>query len=129
MGSQTSKKNIVTDNMTEDDSESYNLVNIHAPTANLGFSIVVGLVLAMGLYRLYRYFLRAKWCQPGGGRGKEKGRQRPPPTASIDLTGQVGQAMPDQMAVYGGGDARNAYWQMKEDRCMDSRRFMTVHDD
>ena len=52
MGSQTSKKNIVTDSMTEDDSESYNLVNIHAPTANLGISIVFGLVVAIGLYRL-----------------------------------------------------------------------------
>ena len=105
--------------MTEDDSESYNLVNIHAPTANLGFSIVVGLVMAMGLYKMYRYFLRVTWCKPGGGRAKEKGRLRPPPTASIDLTGKAIQAYPGQMAVYGGGDARNAYWQMKEDRCMD----------
>ena len=53
MGSQTSKKNIVTDDMTEDDSESYNLVNIHAPTANLGISILCGLVVALGLDRLY----------------------------------------------------------------------------
>ena len=36
MGAQTSKKNIVTDSMTEDDSESYNLINIHTPTANIG---------------------------------------------------------------------------------------------
>ena len=119
MGSQTSKKNIVTDSMVEDDSESYNLVNIHAPTANLGFSIVGGLVLAMGLYKLYRYFLRATWCKPGGGSAKEKGTLRPPPTTSVDLTGQAGQAYPVQMAVDGEGDARNAYRQMKEDRCMD----------
>ena len=119
MGSKSSKKNLVTDNMVEDDSESYNLVNIHAPTANLGFSIVGGLVLAMGMYKLYRYFLRATWCKPRGGSGKEKGTRRPPHTTAVDLTGQAGQAYPVQMAVYGGGDARNAYWQMKEDRCMD----------
>ena len=48
MGSQSSKKNVVTD-MTEHDSESYNLINIHAPTANLGFSLVLGLVVVVGL--------------------------------------------------------------------------------
>ena len=63
-----SKNNIVTDSTTEDDSESYNFFNIHAPTANLGFSIVLGLVVAMGLYMLYRHFLQAKWCKPGGRR-------------------------------------------------------------
>ena len=52
MGSKTSKRNIVTDNMMEDDFESYNLVNIHAPTAGLGFSLVFGLVVAICLYRL-----------------------------------------------------------------------------
>ena len=70
--------------MTEDDSESYNLVNIHAPTANLGFSIVVGLVLAMGLYRLYRYFLRAKWGRLGRDIDKERRGPVPPPTALVD---------------------------------------------
>ena len=121
MGAKSSKKNIVTDSMVEDDSESYNLVNIHAPTANLGFSIVGGLVLAMGLYKLYRYFMRGTWCKPrGGSSGKKKGTAHHPPlTTSVDLTGQAGQAYPVQMAVYGGGDARNAYWQMKEDRCGD----------
>ena len=94
MGSQTSKKNVVTDNMTEDDSESYNLINIHAPTANLGFSLALGLVVAVGLYRFYKCFLRAKWCRPGGGAGK--GRERPvvPPSATIDKTGFHGQAIP-----------------------------------
>ena len=128
MGAKSSKKNIVTDSMVEDDSESYNLVNIHAPTANLGFSIVGGLVLAMGLYKLYRYFMRGTWCKPRGGSGKKKGTaHRPPLTTSVDLTGQAGldlwgqagQVYPIQRAVYGGGDARNAYWQMKEDRCGD----------
>ena len=60
MGSQASNKNIVADTMSEDDSESYNYINIHAPTANLGISIIFGLVVAVGLYRLYQYFLRAK---------------------------------------------------------------------
>ena len=105
--------------MTEDDSESYNLVNIHAPTANLEISIVFGLVVAIGLYRLYGCFLWARWCKPGGGRNKGRRRPVPPSTASIDMTGYDGQGMPKQMAVYGGGDAKNAYWQLKEERCMD----------
>ena len=130
MGPNLSKKNIVADSMVEDDSESYNLVNIHAPTANLGFSIVGGLVLAMGLYKLYRYFMRGTWCKSRGGSGGEtKGTAHHPPplTTSVDLTGnagldlwnQAGQVYPIPRAVYGGGDARNAYWQMKEDRCGD----------
>ena len=53
-----SKRNIVTDSMTEENSESYNLINVHAPTANLGFSLVLGLVVIVGLYRLYKCFLR-----------------------------------------------------------------------
>ena len=108
MGSQTSKRNIVADSLTEDDSESYNLVNIQAPTANLGISIIFGLVVAVGLYRLYRYFLRVKWCRPGG--EKERKILIQPATASVDMTGHVGHAIPDQRAVvFGGGDARNAF--------------------
>ena len=82
MGSQTSKKNIVADSMTEDDSESYNLVNIHAPTANLGISIIFGFVVAVGLYRLYSYFLRAKWCRPGEERGGGSRSSQPPPLST-----------------------------------------------
>ena len=114
MGSQTSKRNTVADSLTEDDSESYNLVNIHAPTANLGISIIFGLVVAVGLYRLYSYFLRVKWCRPG----EEKERKIPvqPATASVDMTGHVGHAIPDQRTVvFGGGDMRNVFWQLKED--------------
>ena len=33
--------------------------------------------------------------------------------------GYEGQVMHKQIAVYGGGDAKNAYWQLKEDRYMD----------
>ena len=113
MGSKTSKRNIVTDNMTEDDSESYNLVNIHAPTANLGISITFGLVVAVGLYRLYQYFLRVKWCRPGGG-AKERRIPVQPATTSVDMSGHVGHAMPDQRAAVFEGDARNAFWQLKE---------------
>ena len=109
MGSQTSKKNNVTDSMTEDDSESYKLVNIHTPTADLGFYIVVVVVIAMGLYTFYRYFFQAKWFKPGGGGGKERRRSFPPSTVSKDMTGCNGQVMHKQMAVYGGGDAKIAY--------------------
>ena len=112
MGSQTSKKNIVADTMTEDDS-----VNIHAPTANLGISITFGLVVAVGLYRLYQYFLRVKWCRPGGG-AKEQRMPVQPATTSVDMSGHVGHAMPDQRAAVFEGDARNAFWQLKEDPCL-----------
>ena len=82
--------------------------------------MVLGLVVAICLYWLYKFLLRAKWCKPGGGGGMEKGRPTPPPSASVDMTYSQGQVTsPKQMAVYGGGDARNAYWQLKEDRCMD----------
>ena len=50
----------------------------------------------------------------------EKGRPTPPPSASVDMTYSQGQVTPPkQMAVYGGGDTKNAYWQLKEDLCMD----------
>ena len=42
-----------------------------------------------------------------------------PPSATIDMTGFHGQAAPKQLAVYRGGDARNALWQLKEDLCSD----------
>jgi len=70
MGASTSKKNIVADSMVEDDSESYNLINIHAPTAGIGISIVCCLGLVVCLYRLYRYVMRAKCVRPvAGARG------------------------------------------------------------
>ena len=90
MGSQTCKKIIVADTMTKDDWESYNLVNIHAPTANIGISIIFGLVVAVGLYRLYQYFLRANWCRPGGG-AKERRITVQPATTSVDMSERGGQ--------------------------------------
>ena len=125
MGSESSKRNIVADKVSEDDSESYNLINIHAPTANLGVVIICGLVGVVGFYRLYRYGLRATWCRPGG----QKERKVPvqSSTASVDMTGHVGHARPDQRTVViGGGDARNPFWQLKEDpcwTCMESSRL------
>ena len=101
--------------MTEDDTESYNLINVHAPTANLGFSLVLGLVAMVGLCRLYKCFRRSKWSMPGGGEGKERERPVVPSCATIDMTGFHGQAAPKQLSVYRGGDARNAFWQLKED--------------
>ena len=53
MGSESSKRNIVVDKVSEDDSDSYNLIKIHAPTANLGVIIFCGLVGVVGFYRLY----------------------------------------------------------------------------
>ena len=94
MGSQSSKKNIVTDSMTEDDSESDNFINVHAPTTNLGFSLVLGLVVIVGLYRLYKSFRRSKWCRPGGSEVKERERPIVPRITTIHMTGFHGQAAP-----------------------------------
>ena len=116
MGSESSKRNIVADKVSEDDSESYNLINIHAPTANLGVIIICGLVGVVGFYRLYRYGLRATWCRPGG----QKERRAPvqSSTASVDMSGHAGHARPDLgTVVVGGGDGRNPFWQLKEDPC------------
>ena len=51
MGAKSSKKDIVADTMVEDDSESYNLINIHTPTARMGISVLcvlVGLCVCIG---------------------------------------------------------------------------------
>ena len=101
MGSGSSKRNIVADKVSEDDSESYNLINIHAPTANLGVMIICGLVAVLGIYRLYRYGLRATWCKPGG--QKERKVRVQSSTTSVDMMGHAGHAKPDQGTVVFGG--------------------------
>ena len=117
MGAQSSKKNIVTDSMTEDDSESYNLINIHTPTANIGISVICCMVLVVCLYRLYQYFVRAKCVRPVAG-AKERMIPAQPGTTSVDMTNHIGHAMPDQGTAVFGGDARNSFWRLKEDPCL-----------
>ena len=117
MGAKSSKKNIVADTMVEDDSESYNLINIHTPTANIGitvFCVVIGVVC---LFRVYRWMARAK-C--GRSRVGERRRRLPVrlDTPTVDMDSHIRHAMPAQgMAVF-GGDARNSYWTPKVDPCM-----------
>ena len=117
MGAKSSKKNIVADTMVEDDSESYNLINIHTPTANIGISVFCCLVGVVCLYRLYRYMVRAKCGRPKAG---ARGRRLPVQleTAAVDMTNHIGHAIPVQGAAVVGGDARNSYWTLKEDPCM-----------
>ena len=117
MGASSSKKNIVADSMTEDDSESYNLINIHAPTASIGISIVCCLGLVVCLYRLYRYVMRAKCVRPVAG---ARGRRFPalPATTAVDMSSHTGHFMPGQGTAMFGGDARNSYWRPKEDTCL-----------
>ena len=117
MGASTSKKNIVADSMVEDDSESYNLINIHAPTAGIGISIVCCLGLVVCLYRLYRYVMRAKCVRPVAG---ARGRRFPalPATTAVDMSSHTGHFMPEQGMAMFGGDARNSYWRPKEDTCL-----------
>ena len=94
-------------------------INIHAPTANLGFSLVLGLLVVVCLYRVYKCFWPAKWCRLGGGEGKERDRLVVPPSTTIDMAGFHGQVAPKQLAVYRDWDAKNAFWQLREDLCSD----------
>ena len=116
MGAKSSKKNIVADTMVEDDSESYNLINIHTPTAGMGISILCVLVGVVCVYRLYRCMVRAD-CRPS--KTGARGRRFPVlPDTAVDMVNHIGHAMPTQGVVVRGGDARNSYWTPKEDPCM-----------
>ena len=116
MGSLTSKRNIVADKVSEDDSENYNLINIHAPTANLGVMIIFGLVGMLGVYKLYRCGLRAAWCRPGA--RKEMKQPAQSYSTSVDMTDHTGHARPNPgTVVFRGGDSKDLFWQPKEDLC------------
>ena len=119
MGAKSSKRNIVADTMMEDDSESYNLINIHTPTLNIGITVFCVLVGVVCLFSLYRYMVRAK-C--GRNQAGVRGRRLPtlPDTAAVDVDSHIRQTMPavPQGAAIFGGDARNSYWMPKEDPCM-----------
>ena len=88
MGAKTSK-NIVSDTMTEDDSQSYNLINIHTPTANIGITVFFCLVGVVFLVRLYMYVVRARCARPKTGAG---GRRLPirHDTAAVDMDSHIG---------------------------------------
>ena len=109
MGAKTSK-NIVADTMSEDDSQSYNLINVHTPTANMGVTVFFCLVGVVLLVRLYMYVARGRCTRPKTGPG---GRRLPirRDTAAVDMDGHTGHAMPAQgVAVLQGADAKNSYW-------------------
>ena len=117
MGAKSSKKNIVADTMVEDDSESYNLINIHTPTANIGITVFCCLVGVVCLFRLYTYMVRARCARPKtGARGRRLPVRRD--TATVDMDSHIGHAMPAQGVAVLGGDTRNSYWTPKEDPCM-----------
>ena len=117
MGAKTSK-NIVSDTMTEDDSQSYNLINVHTPTANMGVTVFFCLVGVVLLVRLYMYVTRGAWCtRPKAGPG---GRRLPTrrDTAAVDMDCHTGHAMPTQgVAVLQGADAKNSYWTPRDTPC------------
>ena len=116
MGSLSSKRNIVADKVSEDDSENYNLINLPAPTANLGVRIICGLVGVLGIYKLYRCGLRAAWCRPGGPMERKQPAQSY--TKSVDMTDHTGHARTNPgIGVFRGGDGRDPFWQLKEDLC------------
>ena len=112
----SSKKNIVADTMVEDDSESYNLINIHTPTANIGLTVFICLVGVVCLFRLYTYMRRSRCARAKAGAG---GR-RPPAqrdTATVDMDSHTGHTLPAQGVPVFGGEARSAYWTPREDPC------------
>ena len=107
MGAKSSKKNIVADTMVEDDSESYNLINIHTPTANIGLTVFICLVGVVCLFRLYSYMRRSRCARAKTGAG---GR-RPPAqrdTATVDMDSHTGHTLPAQGVAVFGGEARSA---------------------
>ena len=53
MGNSRSSEVIATDTMSEDKSESFNVVNIHAPTAGIGLSLVLGFTFVFQAYKAY----------------------------------------------------------------------------
>ena len=61
MGSASSKRNIVADKFSEDDLASYNLINIHAPTANLGVMVICGLVGVLGIVIYCFTYTACQW--------------------------------------------------------------------
>ena len=115
MGAKTSK-NIVSDTMTEDDSQSYNLINIHTPTANIGITVFFCLVGVVCLVRLYMYVVRARCARPKTGAG---GRRLPVrrDTATVDMDSHIGHAMPAQGVAVLGGDAKDSYWTPRDTPC------------
>ena len=116
MGAKSSKKNIVADTMVEDDSESYNLINIHTPNANIGITVFCCLVGVVCLFRLYTYMVRARCARPKtGARGRRLPVRRD--TATVDMYSHIGHAMPAQGVAVPGGDARSSYWTPREDPC------------
>ena len=112
----SSKKNVVADTMVEDDSESYNLINIHTPTANIGLTVFFCLVGVVCLFRLYVYLRRSRCARPKAGAGvRRHPAQRD--TAALDMDSHTGHTLPAQGVPVFGGEARSAYWTPREDPC------------
>ena len=91
MGNSRSSEVIVTDTMSEDNSESFNVVNIHSPTAGLGFSLALGITFIFLSYKVYRR-CSASWpCMP---RREEKRPVRREPRAPAISTTSLNMDMP-----------------------------------
>ena len=68
--------------------KSFNEVNIHSPTANLGLSIAFGLVVVYVGYKMYRHFLY--WCSSYGREAKAKREPALQQSTSVDMIGRQG---------------------------------------
>ena len=92
MGNSKSSEIVVADNMSEDKSESFNVVNTHSPTAGLGLSLAFDILCMSVGFEVYRRFCMAL-CGP-----RKEGRKEPQaPTPAISLD------MPD-LHVPGAGE-------------------------
>ena len=116
MGAQSSKKNVVADTMVEDDSQSYNLINIHTPTASIGITVFFCLVGVVCLFRLYSYVVRTRCARAKTGAGGMRLPARRD-TATVDMDSHIGHGMPAKGMAVLGGDARNSYWTPREEFC------------
>ena len=113
-----SSKNVVADTVSEDESQSYNLINVHTPTASMGITVFFCLVGVVLLVRLYMHATRRAWCtRPKASPG---GRRLPTrrDTVAVDMDGHTGHVMPAQgVAVLQGTDAKNSYWTPRDSPC------------
>ena len=69
--------------MVQYKSKSFNDVNIHSPTANLGLSIAFGLVVVYVGYKMYRHFVYR--CSSYGREAKAKREPALHHSTSVDM--------------------------------------------
>ena len=80
MANSKSLEVVVTDSMSEDKSESFNVINIHSKTAGLGFGLLCGILCLYLVFKGWRRFCLAP-CKAR----KVKRKDQPPQPPAISL--------------------------------------------